>query len=127
MQKAIGIFLFYFLISVFLTSIISAQEDSSGNIRKTYYPNGIVKTEGTYWEGKLHGDYFEYYPNGSVWKKWHFFEGKEQGLQTWYFEDGKVSIRWNYKNCVKQTSRDGRPPSDWCAPIASSGRRAPDG
>ena len=48
------------------------QEDSGTKVVKTYYPNGVLKTEGQYWYDKLDGFYREYYPNGKLWKDWKF-------------------------------------------------------
>ncbi|MDX1372953.1 MAG: hypothetical protein R3321_10810, partial [Nitrososphaeraceae archaeon] len=64
--NSITIILFLFGTTVF------AQTLSGTEVKKTYYPNGIIKTEGDYWYDQLHGKYKEYYPNGTLWKEWNF-------------------------------------------------------
>ena len=98
-QKFSRFYLIGILLFISLTSIVFAQDvDTTGNVSKTYYPDGKIKTMGTYWNNQLHGDYFEFYPNGKVWKKWHYFEGKEEGIQTWYFP--YFFIRFSYTGII---------------------------
>src|SRR3989304_8535694 len=86
----------------FLIASTFAQQLSGTKVVKTYYPNGMIKTEGDYLYDQLDGYYKEYYPNGKLWKDWKFRNGKEDGLSTWYFEDGKISIEWNYEDGIKE-------------------------
>jgi Uncharacterized protein conserved in bacteria len=67
-------------------------------VRKTFYPNGKVETEGEYLDGKLDGYYREYYPTGVLWKEWTFKNGTEEGRSNWFFENGTLSRTWNYEN-----------------------------
>ncbi|MGB5895114.1 MAG: hypothetical protein WBG58_13135, partial [Ignavibacteriaceae bacterium] len=73
-------------------ALSEAQTLTSTEVKRTYYPNGNIKTEGEYWYDRLNGIYKEFYLNSKLWKEWHFQDGKEDGLSTWYFEDGIVSI-----------------------------------
>jgi len=107
-----------FLSTIFLVSSgIYAQEKLSGTeVKRTYYPNGILKTQGQFKFGRLNGIYLEYYPDGKFWKKWTFEDGKENGQSVWFFPDGKISIEWNYHNGSREgiskwyyeTGRNGR-------------------
>ena len=64
------------------STVLISQELPGTKVVKTYYPNGVIKTEGQYWYDKLDGFYKEYYPNGKLWKNWNFSYGKEHGLST---------------------------------------------
>ena len=85
-----------FLLLILITFSGQAQQLSNVEVKKTFYPNGNIKTEGEYQDNILTGLYREYYLNGKLWKQWNFEDGLENGLSTWYFEDGLVSIEWNY-------------------------------
>ncbi|MCL6100365.1 MAG: hypothetical protein M1391_17535, partial [Bacteroidetes bacterium] len=74
-----------FLIAFFITAGITY---SQAELKKEFYPNGKLKSEGTYLNGVHNGIYREYYESGKLWKEWNFQNGKEEGLSTWYFENG---------------------------------------
>jgi hypothetical protein len=63
-----------------LNALSEAQTLSGAEVKRTYYPNGNIKTEGEYWYDRLDGIYKEFYPNSKLWKEWHFKDGKEDGL-----------------------------------------------
>jgi antitoxin component YwqK of YwqJK toxin-antitoxin module len=77
--------LFIFLSIICLQSIFAQELE----VKKEYYPNGKIKSEGTYRYGNRHGIYKEYYEGGKLWKEWNFEFGREEGISTWYFENGK--------------------------------------
>ena len=83
---------FILILSLLVYSSIFSQVE----IKKTYYPNGKLQSEGEYLNGKKHGEYKEFYYNGTTWKEWNYSFGKEQGISTWYFDDGTISMIWNY-------------------------------
>ncbi len=63
-NQRINHFPFTVILLLSLTSILFAQEVET---KKTFFPNGTIKTEGTYVKGELNGIYKEYYPNGRLW------------------------------------------------------------
>ncbi len=90
---------------------------------KTYYPNGILKSEITYlnnrpngyariyykngkiseegiWKGtKWVGQYNYYYENGNKAYEWSFNEnGKRSGKQKYYYESGKLRIEGDWQD-----------------------------
>ncbi|MBK6915312.1 MAG: hypothetical protein IPH11_17215 [Ignavibacteriales bacterium] len=81
-MKFILTLIYFFFVFI---SFSTAQKLSGTEVKKTYYPNGVLKTEGDYWYGQLNGEYVEYYPNGKVWKQWHFEDGLEEGLSNMVF------------------------------------------
>ncbi|MCH8171145.1 MAG: hypothetical protein IIB07_08485, partial [Bacteroidetes bacterium] len=89
------------LISIAAFAFVNAQKLSGTKVKKTYYSDGKIKTQGDYWYDKLDGEYLEFYPSGKLWKKWKFKDGVEEGKSEWYFPDGKLSIVWNYRNGKK--------------------------
>lgn len=91
-------------------------------IWKTYYPNGVLKSEITYvnnrpngyakiyyengklseegiWKGtKWVGSYNYYYENGKKAYEWSFNDkGKRSGVQKYYYESGKLRIEGDWK------------------------------
>ena len=90
------------ILFIFLAAAVSAQNSGNVEVKKTFYPNGVLKTQGDYIAGKLNGQYLEYYPDGRLWKVWNFVNGKENGKSDWYFENGLLSIEWNYRNGLKE-------------------------
>lgn len=51
-----------------------------------YYEDGAVKQEGTYKNGKLHGQWVMYAPDGSKMAIAHYKKGKKVG-QWFYYQD----------------------------------------
>ncbi len=94
-------------------------------LRKEYYLNGIVKSEGIYKNEKLEGPYKEYYENNQLFREVDFHQGKQEGIYREYlftgekkveatysdgklngvyqeyFEDGTLYTKINYKNDVR--------------------------
>jgi len=77
------VYLFVLLFLIISTNHLLPQKLSGTEVKKTYYANGTIKTEGDYWYDRLQGFYREYYPTGQLWKEWKFEDGKENGLSTW--------------------------------------------
>ncbi len=115
---------------VFFTKSDSKKIDKEGNyvnnrksgIWKTYYPNGVLKSEITYvnnrpngyakiyykngklseegiWKGtKWVGEYNYYFENGKKAYEWSFNDkGKRSGVQKYYYESGKLRIEGDWK------------------------------
>ncbi len=104
---------------------------------KTYYPNGVLKSEITYvnnrpngyariyykngklseegvWKGtKWVGKYNYYYENGNKAYEWSFNEnGKRSGKQKYYYESGKIRIEGDWQDgkengVIKEYYEDG--------------------
>ena len=104
---------------------------------KTYYPNGVLKSEITYvnnrpngyariyykngklseegyWKGtKWVGQYNYYYENGNKAYEWTFNEqGKRSGKQKYYYESGKLRIEGEWQDgkengVIKEYFEDG--------------------
>ncbi|NMB81530.1 MAG: hypothetical protein GYA14_06900, partial [Ignavibacteria bacterium] len=55
------------LTMLFFCSAIYAQE-----LKREFYPNGRLKSEGYFENGIKNGVYKEYHQNGKLWKEWFF-------------------------------------------------------
>ena len=86
----------FLLAGIFL--IIPYLLSAQGEIKREYYSNGKLKSDGTIVNGVRNGLYKEFYESGKLWKEWNYENGKEEGLSVWYFEDGKKSMEWNYRS-----------------------------
>ncbi|WP_417884792.1 toxin-antitoxin system YwqK family antitoxin [Zunongwangia sp.] len=72
-----------------------------------YYEDGNVKQEGTYKDGKLHGEWVSYDKNGKKIAYATYANGKKVG--TWYFWQGSLVKKVNYdsnKIVVVSTIKD---------------------
>lgn len=82
-----------------------------------YYENGSLQTEGSFKDGKRHGEWKAYYENGNTWSLNSYENGVLQGnYKTWYetgeprieghYKSGKPSGIWKYYNDEGQVVRE---------------------
>jgi antitoxin component YwqK of YwqJK toxin-antitoxin module len=67
----------------------------------TRYPNGKVKTEAFYKDGKFHGDHLEYYENGSLFKHTQYKSGLKDGEYFEYDKNNKIASHKYFKHDVE--------------------------
>ncbi len=66
---------------------------------KEYHPNGQIKSQGEYVNGKRIGEWVFYHPNGKIEQKGKYDKkGKAQGAWKWYYETGTILREENYRN-----------------------------
>ncbi|GAB4277955.1 MAG: hypothetical protein Kow0068_01330 [Marinilabiliales bacterium] len=66
---------------------------------KFYYEDGKVSEEGIWKGNKWVGDYKYYHPNGKPAYEWKFNEnGKRTGEQKYYYDNGNLMIEGNWDN-----------------------------
>ncbi|MCB0807453.1 MAG: toxin-antitoxin system YwqK family antitoxin [Bacteroidales bacterium] len=66
---------------------------------KEYYPNGAIKSEGTYNNGNRTGQWKFYHPNGQLEQIGSYNKnGKEDGQWTWYYATGDLLREESYFN-----------------------------
>ena len=70
-------------------------------VEKEYWPNGKVKWERTYKDGKLDGVSTVYDEAGTLREEIPFKNGKKDGLYRSYYSDGKLRTEANYKDGLK--------------------------
>ncbi len=56
----------------------------------TYYPDGQVRLEGEYKNGKKDGHWVSYYENGHKWSEGYYTNGINNGETTTWHENGEV-------------------------------------
>jgi antitoxin component YwqK of YwqJK toxin-antitoxin module len=64
----------------------------------TYYPNGNIKTKGTYLNDDLHDTLWRYYPDGKVWSVFYYENGKAEGKALVYDHLGNLLEEKNFAN-----------------------------
>ena len=70
--------------------ILDEQGHEQG-LWKEYHPNGQLKSQGEYKDGKRIGEWIFYYPNGQIEQKGKYDKkGRAQDVWKWYYEDGKL-------------------------------------
>jgi len=65
-----------------------------------YYPNGNIKAECSYKEGKLEGISLFYYPDGKIEAKEFYKDGQLTGLSKRYDRFGKLQFEEYYKDGI---------------------------
>ena len=98
---------------IFLSALNLFPQSNAKEIKKTFYPNGNVKSIGEYANDLRHGSYQKFYESGSLWKDWHFTNGLEEGKGTGLglsivssiidMHKGKLEIKNNKNGGVKVT------------------------
>ena len=100
-----------------LVQTVKAVEEKY-DVKRSYYPDGSVKTIGTYKRGLPEGIFREYDAKGNLTDTAKVYsggrllsqgklddQGREQGLWREFYEDGKIKSEGNYK--------DGRREKEW--------------
>ncbi len=89
--------------TLLLTSAMPLYGDQgiSNGIHKEYYPNGKVKSEANYKNGKVEGILKEYYESGRLAFIQTVRNGKIRGLVKAYYENGKLKGEVNYVDSMQ--------------------------
>ena len=62
------------------------------------YPNGKIKREGNYKNGKKNGEWYLYHPNGNFSEEMNYIDGKLNGKYFRYADDGQIIEEGQYKD-----------------------------
>lgn len=79
-----------------LLGIVSMMFISCEHVEKTYYPNGGIESEVTFWGGKMDGKAVWYYEHGTIRMQLEYEKGRLQGPCVRYFRNGKEDVRCSY-------------------------------
>jgi antitoxin component YwqK of YwqJK toxin-antitoxin module len=72
-------------------------------VLKRYYPNGAIKSEGTYLSDTInHGWYKLYYPSGAIRATIQYKNGVKDGLRRYYFENGRIESSVYFEDDKKE-------------------------
>ncbi len=63
-----------------------------------FFPNGNIKSEGSFVNGEKNGPWTYYYYNGKVKKTENYINGKDDGKQEEYYESGKLALEYYMTN-----------------------------
>ena len=69
---------------------------------KSWYENGILKTEGAYKRGNRDGTFSSWHSNGQKKEEGNYVDGKMDGLWIHYDQDGNKSHNYTYKEGKKE-------------------------
>ncbi len=90
---------FIFKDGILLGEGIIDEEGLKDGPWKEYYPNGVLKSIGTYHTGKRIGDWKFYYPNDQLEQIGSYNkDGKADGAWTWYYATGDLLREETYFN-----------------------------
>src|SRR5690606_40371720 len=78
------------------TKSIDDVEDKQDGPVKITYPNGKIKAEGEFLNGKKHSLWKSYYENGSLWSSTYFTNGIPDGHSISYYKNGNVMFKGQY-------------------------------
>lgn len=68
----------------------------NGTVRRTYYPHGLLESEGIYVNDKLNGTYKKYYANGQLWQEYTCDNGILDGPKKEYYTNGQLMYECMY-------------------------------
>lgn len=81
---------------------IVKEDGNRDGFWKDYFPDGSLKAEGNYDNGKQIGEWKYYHSNGKIEQIGRFSKlGKPEGLWKWYFDSGKLLKEERYRNGLK--------------------------
>ena len=89
---------------VFVEGVLTGEGilDTAGRqqgVWKEYHPNGELKSQGEYVNGKRIGDWVFYHPNKKVEQKGKYDKkGRAQGSWKWYYDTGNLLREESYRN-----------------------------
>ncbi|WP_017732228.1 toxin-antitoxin system YwqK family antitoxin [Nafulsella turpanensis] len=76
-------------------------EDGKGTY-KEFYPNGELKAEGLYIDGKSEGEWIFYHPNGAIEAKGSYLNGTRQGKWVYFHANGEKAAEGVYTDGLRE-------------------------
>ncbi len=86
------------LLMLLVVFVLSNPLLSSAEVKKEFYPDGKLKSETYYKNGKLEGIAKIYDENGQLLDEENYKNGEAEGIRRGYYENGKLKLEINYKN-----------------------------
>jgi len=84
-----------------LAMIVIAPVRGFTEVVEEYWPEGQVKWERNYQDGKLEGISKEYGEDGTVLSEENYENGKKNGISKLYYTDGTLRMETNYQDDLK--------------------------
>ena len=66
--------------------------------RESRWPNGRLRSSGTFLDDVRHGEYRTFRENGTPYELRHFDHGRESGVQQSWEEDGTLFLNYEMRN-----------------------------
>ena len=82
---------------IIVVGIVVAVLYDSGEVKYTYYDNGVVSTKRPYKNGMLDGELKVYSKDGRIRRMIKFKDNKQHGEEIFYYENGNIEYKFNYK------------------------------
>ena len=86
---------------VCLAIMLIAPVRGIAEVVEEYWPDGQVKWERNYQDGKLDGISKHYGQDGTLLAEENYENGKKNGMSKLYYEDGTLRMETNYKGDLK--------------------------
>jgi antitoxin component YwqK of YwqJK toxin-antitoxin module len=86
---------------LFLIAFVFAPPLVCAQVETDYWPNGKVKWERSYKDGKLDGVSKEFDEAGTLREEENYNNGKKNGIYRSYYSDGTLRVEGNYKDGLK--------------------------
>jgi antitoxin component YwqK of YwqJK toxin-antitoxin module len=84
-----------------LAMLLIAPARGFAEVVKEYWPDGQVKWERNYQDGKLDGISKEYGEDGTVLAEENYENGKKNGISKMYYKDGTLRTEAHYQDGIK--------------------------
>ncbi len=81
------------LLMLLLFLVLSNPVLSSAEVKKEFYPNGKLKSETNYKNGKLEGVATIYYKNGQLLDEETYKNGEAEGIRRVYYEKKEIGVK----------------------------------
>jgi antitoxin component YwqK of YwqJK toxin-antitoxin module len=89
------------LVVLCLAMLLIAPAPGFSEVVKEYWPDGQVKWERNYQDGKLDGMSREYGEDGTVLREESYKNDKKNGISKMYYKDGTLRMEANYQDGIK--------------------------
>ncbi|MDD5746573.1 MAG: toxin-antitoxin system YwqK family antitoxin [Candidatus Omnitrophica bacterium] len=83
---------------IFCAGVCCGQEQT----QEEYYPSGVLKTEISFKDGKIHGMLKKYYENGGLRSVVPYKQGLRHGIVQGYYESGELAVEVSYADDERQ-------------------------
>ena len=80
---------------------VNFQDNSSKHgDYETFYDNGVLRSTGTYIDGKKEGLHKWWYSDGTLEREGSYTKGKKDGVYRWWYISGQLYIKGEYNNGI---------------------------
>lgn len=77
---------------------IDLESEGKNGYTTNYYSNGVIRSQGTYYNGVPHGNWKFYDASGIIWKEGSLHHGEFHGYWKFYYPNGSVQAEGSFSN-----------------------------